>query len=284
MALDQRLDGTPAAGVLARIWAWQLWRRVVRRPVRIRCAEGSLLLAPPWSRAAAAIAGTGLTERDDAIFAIDLLRSGDLFVDVGANIGFYTVLAARRGARVRAYEPTPEATESCERSVALNGVEREVVIHRMACGAASGVARFSTGLDISNHIVDDGQWGIEVPISTLDEELAGEEPSLTMLKVDAEGHDMDVLRGAMAAAERLHPVIQVEIWTGGAAPRQLLEPLGYRPYRYHAASRSLSEAMPGPNQGGNMLLIADANIEDVRRRVLSAERPALRAPSVKWLP
>jgi FkbM family methyltransferase len=283
MTLDRRLEGTGAAGVLARLWAWQLWRRIVRRPVRIRCAEGSLLLAPPWSRAAAVIAGTGLTERDDAIFVIDLLRAGDLFVDVGANIGFYTVVAARRGAQVRAYEPTLEASEACRRSVSLNGVDGGVSIHRVACGAASGVTRFTTGLDISNHIVEDGQPGIEVPIRTLDAELADADPPLTMLKVDAEGHDMDVLRGAIGAIERLRPVIQVEIWTGGAAPLGLLEHLGYRGYSYDPAARALTEAPPGYRRAGNLLLIADATLEGVRQRVAGADRPALRAPSVRWL-
>jgi FkbM family methyltransferase len=284
LVLDQRLDGTRAAGVLARVWTWQLWRRVAARPVVIRCAEGSLLLAPPWSRSAAAIAGVGLVERDDAIFVMDLLRPGDLFVDVGANIGFYTVLAARRGARVSAYEPAGGAAEACERSVALNGVAGGVSIHRAACGAASGVVRFTTGLDISNHIVQDGYSGVEVPVRALDAELADEDPPLTMLKVDAEGHDLDVLRGATAALERLRPVIQVEIWTGGAAPLQLLEPLGYRPYRYDPGARVLNELVVGERRGGNMLLIADATIEEVRRRVRLADRPPLRAPSVRWLP
>jgi len=185
-------------GVLVRLWAWQVWRRTVRRPVLIRCAEGSLLLAPSWSRVGAIIAGTGLTERDDAIFALDLLHEDDLFVDVGANIGFYPMLAARRGARVVAYEPTPEAADSCERSVRINGLERLATVHRLACGASSGLARFSTGLDVANHLLDtDDDAGVEVALSTLDEQLAElATPGLSMLKVDAEGHDMDVLRGA----------------------------------------------------------------------------------------
>jgi hypothetical protein len=61
------------------------------------------------------LVGTGLTERNDSLFAIDLLRPGDLFVDVGANIGFYTLIAARRGAQVEAFEPTDEAAGWCER-------------------------------------------------------------------------------------------------------------------------------------------------------------------------
>jgi FkbM family methyltransferase len=262
---------------------WQAWRRTIRRPAVIRCAEGSLLLSPSWSRAAGVIAATGLTERDDAIFVLDLLRDADLFVDVGANIGFYTVLAAGRGARVEAFEPTAEAFETCERNVELNRLEGLAAIHRAACGATSGVTFFTTGLDISNHIVGPGEGGVEVPIGRLDERLSGKQSAMTMLKIDAEGHDLDVLEGALETVERMRPVILVEIWTGGAGPARLLERFGYRPYEYDPASRSLTQISPGHRQGGNMLLICDAAIESVRARVESAERPELRAPSVSYL-
>jgi FkbM family methyltransferase len=283
LVLAQRTEGTRAFGTLARLWGWQLWRRTGARVVTIRCADGSQLLAPSWSRVAAVIAGTGLTERDDAIFVLDLLRPGDLFVDVGANIGFFTVLAAGRGARVKAYEPAPEASAICVRSVALNGRAALVTVLPIACGAESGVTRFSTGLDLRNHIVDAGEPGIDVAISTLDEQLDGVHPALTMLKVDAEGHDLDVVKGALRAIERLRPVILIEIWTGGAGPLKLLESMGYRPYRYDPATRSLSEIVPGKRRGGNMLLVPDGRMEEVARRVASAQRPELRAPSVKWL-
>jgi FkbM family methyltransferase len=281
--LDQRVAGTRAAGVLWRLWAWQLWRRTLRRTVVIRCAEGSLLVSPSWSRATAAIAGTGLTERDDALFVIDLLRPGDLFADVGANVGFYTMVAARRGARVEAFEPTPEACAALERGIELNAVAALVGLHRAACGSERGIARFTTGLDISNHLVADDAPGIDVPLTTLDAELAAVEPPLAMLKVDAEGHDLDVLRGALETIERLRPVIMVEIWTGGAGPLGLVERFGYRPYTYEPAARALREIAPGYRQGGNMLLIADARLQAVQERLREAQRPPLRAPSIRWL-
>jgi hypothetical protein len=105
----------------------------------------------------------------------------------------------------------------------------------------------------------------------------------TMLKIDAEGHDLDVLEGALETVERMRPVILVEIWTGGAGPVRLLERFGYRPYEYDPAARSLTQIAPGHRQGGNILLICDAAIESIRGRVESAERPPLRAPSVSYL-
>src|SRR3981189_1186867 len=80
LVLGQRIEGTRAFGTLVRLWGWQLWRRTGARVVTIRCAEGSRLLAPSWSGVAAVIAGTGLTERDDAIFVLDVLRPDDPFI------------------------------------------------------------------------------------------------------------------------------------------------------------------------------------------------------------
>jgi FkbM family methyltransferase len=283
LVLEKRVDGTAAIGVLWRLWAWQLWRRVVRRTVLIRCAEGSLLLSPSWSRATAVIAGTGLTERDEALFTVDLLRAGDLLVDVGANVGFYTILAARRGARVKSYEPTAEACAVVERGLELNEVAELVTVHRAACGSEAGTARFTTGLDISNHLAAPGEPGIQVPVTTLDEELAAEQPPLMMFKVDAEGHDLEVLQGGIRTIERLLPVILVEIWMGGSGPAGMLEPLGYRPFAYEPSNRALREIRLADRRGGgNMLLIADAQLEAVRERLRTADRPALHAPQIRW--
>jgi FkbM family methyltransferase len=283
----QRSDVTSRPGVLARLWLWQIWRRTVRRPVTVRCAEGSLLRAPSWSAMAAVLLGAGLTEREDALFVLDLLRPGDLFVDVGANIGFYTVLAARRGARVQAFEPAAQARAVCEHNARLNGVQARTTVSRAACGDARGVARFTTGLDIRNHLAGTEEPGVDVPVTTLDDELAHQahqsETAVTMLKIDAEGHDLDVLRGALGAVERLRPAILIEIWLGGARVRELLDGLAYRPYAYDPDSRLLAEIAPGARQRGNLLLISDPTLERVRARVETAERPTLRAPSVRWM-
>jgi hypothetical protein len=131
--------------------------------------------------------------------------------------------------------------------------------------------------------VDDGEPGIEVAMSTLDEQLVDESAPVSMLKIDAEGHDLDVLRGALAAIERLRPVILVEIWTGGAGALNLVQGMGYRRYSYNPASRSLVEVPAGQRQAGNSLLVPDVKIDAVSRRLQSAERPVLRAPSVRWL-
>ena len=63
----------------------------------------------------------GLHEFNDMAFCLHLLRSGDLFVDVGANIGSYTVLASKvAGANSITLEPVPQTFERLKRNVNIN--------------------------------------------------------------------------------------------------------------------------------------------------------------------
>ena len=156
-----------------------------------------------------------------------VLRPGDLFVDVGANIGIYTILAAEVGARVVAVEPASDTADLLERNVRLNGLEERVRIERVAVGARSGTARFTQGNDVLNRVLDDPTSpttgddepappfltlrakGFEtVPVRTLGE-LVGDE-FVAAVKIDVEGRELHVLEGA-AALLRSHRVGYLQI-------------------------------------------------------------------------
>lgn len=138
-----------------------------------------------------------------------VLRAGDRFVDVGANIGVYSLIAAERGAEVVAFEPQPEVADLLERNVAANGVGHLIEVKRAAVGAASGTVRFTAGIGLVGHCVPDdaalassregvytGRSSelISVPMTTIDATV-GSAP-VTCLKIDVEGFELDVLLGA----------------------------------------------------------------------------------------
>ena len=283
VALSWRLDGTSAVGALSRLWAWQLWRRLTGRPIIVKCADGSRLYAPAWSRMAGLVAAAGLTEPDDARFALDFLRPGDLFIDVGANIGFYSVLAARRGASVKAFEPTPDARAVLERNAFLNGVECDVSVREAACGSASGSARFTIGLDIDNHLASaDDPSAVAIEMTTLDQEVSDAVTGQLMLKVDAEGHEVEVLGGAGELISKYRPVVLVEVYDGGRSIRNVLSGHGYQSYKYDPRHRRLFQVSPGPRGQGNLLFIADAILDEVTRRVQEGTQARLRVPTIQW--
>lgn len=79
------------------MWGWQIWRRVIKRSIAVQLPDGSSLICPPWSALASALVVDGFHEYMETVFMLDLLRPDDLVVDVGANIGYYSIIAAHRG-------------------------------------------------------------------------------------------------------------------------------------------------------------------------------------------
>lgn len=143
------------------------------------------------------------------------LRNGDGFVDVGANVGVYSLLAASRvGAEgvVHAFEPMQRAFDRLTENIAINGL-RQVHPHRMALSDVTGMVRLTEpGDDALVGIAAAGMEGGDehVCCSTLDAVL-GDAP-ISMIKLDVEGAEPLVLRGARNHLRAGNPpVMQIEM-------------------------------------------------------------------------
>jgi len=178
----------------------------------------------PWIRS------QGVWEADVMKLLARWLKPGSLFVDVGANVGFHAVFAARLGARVVAVEPVPWTLELLRANVWRHGVAVEVV--EAAAADAAGTVRVAhdpahrSGAAI-------GADGVEVRAARLDELVpAG---AVDVLKVDVEGAEPLVLRGASAILARsplLAAIVEFrdEPHAGGESPAEVLafyESLGF---------------------------------------------------------
>lgn len=148
-----------------------------------------------------------------------LVGPGDLFVDVGANYGSMSVLAARRvggGGRILAMEPNPRVAVRLERTLEALSVPSRV--HRAACGAKAGVGRIfiplssGAGSLVGGYADGGASEAIDCRIETLDAVLASESAGRrVVMKVDVEGYEIDALQGARETIRRLRPTIMVEI-------------------------------------------------------------------------
>lgn len=131
------------------------------------------------------------------------VRAGSIVLDVGANVGAYTVLfAAWAGpsGRVYAFEPAPDTRAALERQLALNGVGDRVRVRAEAVAGSSGVRRFqSIGLRGDNRLVAGSTEGLEVSAITLDDFCAREHVVPDVIKIDVEGAELEALRGARRA-------------------------------------------------------------------------------------
>lgn len=155
-----------------------------------------------------------------------IVPSDATIVDVGANIGVYTIALASLApaGRVHAFEPNPETVQYLRDNVRANELDN-VTVHEAAVSASAGTVRFkpnpsflagSTTMDGAAEILEEtfGAGAFDVPATTLDDlvEAAGLE-RLDLVKIDTEGHELDVLAGAMQTLDRFRPVVILEFST-----------------------------------------------------------------------
>jgi FkbM family methyltransferase len=129
-------------------------------------------------------------------------QSGWTVFDVGANIGVFTVLQARQGARVYSFEPNPESYGRLARNVTANKMNDCVRLFPTALGDERGTGSLhvigggTTGGVVTPVKARASASGVAVPIATLDE-VVSTLPGLSidLLKIDAEGSEVAILRG-----------------------------------------------------------------------------------------
>jgi FkbM family methyltransferase len=135
----------------------------------------------------------------------DALRP-EVFVDVGAHLGYYAVRMAKRCERVVAFEPNPISRAKLARNVALNGLDNVSVLP-YACGEGSYRARLwlaGSGSTLLEGYVR-GE-SAEVEVVPLDEVVERAD----IVKIDVEGYDWQVLKGMERLIEEQRPTIIIE--------------------------------------------------------------------------
>lgn len=168
-----------------------------------------------------------------AAFRADV-RAGDLVFDVGANLGAYTLLFGQwvgAGGRVYAFEPAPDARHGLERHVAINALSERVIVRPEAMSGAEGTAQFmADGASGANRLTSTSRReGCPVRTTTIDAVCASLGRRPAVIKIDVEGAELDVLKGArqtIAAAGkelRLYVEMHPGLWPELGITRQQIE-------------------------------------------------------------
>ncbi len=143
-----------------------------------------------------------------------LLRPGDTAVDVGANMGYYTMMMASLvgpGGRVLAFEPVGSVSRYLEESVKLNGFTN-VELFAMCLGAEDATLSFDRRTYRLNVSGSQPDQEIQVPVRLFDTMAAGLGIArLTLVKIDVEGAEMDVLQGMRHTVAEHRPHLILEI-------------------------------------------------------------------------
>lgn len=199
---------------LAEAARFQLKGRVLRRPSIARIGERSRIWVPRHVYSASRALYANPPDWPEMLVWRQVLRPGDLFVDVGANVGIYTIFAVEAGAQVIAVEPNRVAAGLLRENLALNSYQAQVLEAALADGP--GTLWMTTDLGMGNHLVLErpsvpGSGLEEIPVLTLDD-LVGDRTAAGV-KIDVEGAESLVLAGARKAlSERRIGLVQIE-WT-----------------------------------------------------------------------
>lgn len=263
--------GIPGKARLAR----RLLQRIrSREDVLIESEDGARFVVPHLAEPVAFhLLVDGQYEPETQDFILTRLSQGNVFIDVGANVGVFTVSAAQRvGAqgRVLAIEPSPEVFPYLEQNIAMNSLDNVQAL-RIALSDENrdGVPFYAAPADHFGMGALAPQFHVEpCPVSarTLDDVVAEKRlRSVTVLKVDVEGHELAVFRGGRQLLETSPaPAIVFEFcdWaeqrfpdTHAGQAQEFLMNLGYRIWRIGEYGNG--RPLEAPITRGSAMLVAE---------------------------
>lgn len=145
-----------------------------------------------------------------------------IFIDVGAHIGKYTVKLARNSSnKVIAIEPEKNNFSFLEKNIALNKLKNTICINKGAYSAMTKLPFYFSGKGEGTHSIlkqDENREEIFIPVDTLDNIVSqfGILQKINLIKIDAEGAEFEVLKGAKNILKNDHPSLIIEIWDDNA--------------------------------------------------------------------
>jgi len=155
---------------------------------------------------------------------LSILKPGDLFLDIGANVGFFSLLAAKAvgpEGKVYAFEPAPKARTALRRNLALNHIQNVMVVAAALSDGPGRAALFldarnNSGASSLNRSPHSGE-SVEVELDTYDRFASQNAlPVPALVKLDVEGAEVKVLRGMQALLAGPNPppvVLEVSEWS-----------------------------------------------------------------------
>jgi FkbM family methyltransferase len=263
---------------LLRFIKWQVGSRLLPGPIIFPWVEGTKFIVSHGETGFTQNIYCGLHDFSEMAYLLHVLTPKDLFVDVGANVGSYTVLAcAGRGAQGYCFEPIPTTYRKLMENIKINNLSENVKAFNIGISDNEEELLFTSDKDTMNHVLRDDDRTIntiEIPVSKLDDILKDESP--TMIKIDVEGFEGRVINGAIhtLANPKLHSIIMEKNHScqkyGLSEDESIrnLNKMGFNEYTYEPMTRKLRKDINKNNKQNNLIFIR--NIELVEERILKA--------------
>jgi len=258
---------------------WQIATRILKKKVIVPWVEDSMFISGLGETGLTGNLYAGFMEYEDMIFLLHALQPNETFVDVGANIGAYTILASKVvKSNSIAFEPLPATAERLKDQIQINRINVAVDIRNMGVGDKEGSLFFTNNNDTVNKVSLAGE--VEnttmVKVSTLDKELAKD--NQYFFKIDVEGFEYNVIEGASAVLLN-NNVSAIIIELNGSGEefghsnedihKKLLS-FGFVAVAYEPQTRNLTELKSYNKNGGNTIYVKDIAL--ISKRCKSAPK------------
>lgn len=274
---DHPLNRDRKLSSIIRFAKWQIGSRLVQGAIIFDWINGSKFLVKTGETGLTGNIYTGLHEFIDMGFLLHFLRDEDLFIDVGANVGSYSILACYAvGARGIAFEPVPSTYKRLIENIRINHLEEKVTCINKGIGFEQGNIAFTSDTDTTNHALAVGEQCnciVNVEVVSLDTVLYSESP--TLIKIDVEGYETPVLEGAQEILKKqsLHAVIMELNGSGnryGYDESRIVKMMldsNFNAYSYNPLSRTLINLQGKNRNSGNTLFIRNKSFVEERLKV-----------------
>lgn len=202
----------------------------------------------------------GLHEYEDMIFMLHLLDKDDVFLDIGSNLGSYSLLAGGIcESKTFSLEPSPSSFNRMIKNIELNNFEN-VTCMNIGAGNENGSFFMTDSKGPENHLVTESDDAIKVEIKRIDDIKFESNP--TFIKIDTEGTEFEVIRGGLKVLDSPEMIgLLAEINGNNLRYNQktnemiqFLNNLGYHAYRYDYSNKELHK-MNHIKTNGNTLFI-----------------------------
>ena len=227
---------------------WQISSRLWKNPFIYNWIGSSRLVISRGMTGATGNMYVGLMEYEDMSFLLHYLQKDNLFYDIGANVGVYTVLASQvKGSKTVAIEPLPLTYEKLLDNININRLTN-VISKNIGLSFEQSKLYFTTNKDTMNSVaLESDDETQEVMVDTMDN-LSHEYGIPNAIKIDVEGYESNVLNGAKnVLRDDGLEVIILELNGSGQKfgfsdddiHNDLLE-IGFSPYSYNPFARNLT--------------------------------------------
>jgi FkbM family methyltransferase len=239
----------PGRGILGKL-AWRIYPHEFVAEIsdgvkmKVRLDRSEEILA--WTRT--------FNPDDEVGVFLSQLKEGFVVLDIGANVGLVSLLAAKkvgRIGRVYAFEPVPDIFARLQENIALNSFNNIEPVP-LALSSQKGTAMISVAGGASSLFRRVSDEFVEVPTERLDDfvEREGIE-RVDAIKLDVEGAELHVIRGADKTIRRFKPIMMVEInpdtlKAAGTTPQELFDAIVSYGYKAHVIRKGKAVPVTQP--------------------------------------